>query len=704
MDLPFGWTRLFARGRKPYKEEEAKQAATIVKEGFSRRSLDELKKFLSHPDQRIRIRAQLELTRRPEGFEILANATTAKGTITQLHGIWGLGIIARRSGAVLPTGTTVSNPALREKAATILRGLLVDGASEEARCQAVKALGEAGIEIPLPMSDLIGQEAHPRLQFFATLSAGRLKSREASEAIVKMISKTKDLHLRLAGAHALSLIHSDEELATLSNHKSPSVHLTAVVALRKQKSPALAKMLTHSDQAVVHEAIRAINDRELSKIRGEVASLLDIDNPPERSTMIWQRILHSAFRSGGTNNAKRLLSIALNPSISEQARAESFRLLEQWTEPHPIDQSIGKYSAIPNRPVAEIKPILSGKLLQIIATKGALLDPALRVIRKYDLDLSSVPVDLIRVIVMNKEIPDSARVDGLQFFINRKPKDLQDLINGLLEGSNDALAVAALKHLANTSPEKAVRALTMTTKSKSPYRQQQAWKIASAIKLPAAGRLIADGLENLRANNGATPSALELLEAADPRNEASVVKALASFQTQQSESDDPLAKWLTALEGGNHDRGAQVFNSHPAGQCKRCHAAGHGGGNAGPRLASIGRKKDRRYILESIVKPGAAVALGYGIASATLKGGKVIGGIVINESEDHVDFDSGGTIKRVMRRDMESMTTPVSAMPSMEHLLKPAEVRDLVEWLSKKKKKLRPLKPPERPKPVLVKP
>ena len=102
------------------------------------------------------------------------------------------------------------------------------------------------------------------------------------------------------------------------------------------------------------------------------------------------------------------------------------------------------------------------------------------------------------------------------------------------------------------------------------------------------------------------------------------------------------------------------------------------------------------------MKPNATVALGYGIATATLKGGKVVGGIIVDESQDHIDFDSAGSVKRVMRKDIQSMTDPVSAMPPMEFLLQPDEVRDLVAWLSLQKAK--PASPPERPQPELVTP
>ena len=86
---------------------------------------------------------------------------------------------------------------------------------------------------------------------------------------------------------------------------------------------------------------------------------------------------------------------------------------------------------------------------------------------------------------------------------------------------------------------------------------------------------------------------------------------------------------------------------------------------AGPNLAAVGKRGDAKFLLESLVNPGAKVAIGYGIAAVTLKGGKSVAGIVLADTKDHVDLDSSGKVLRVRKGDIESMTPPVSAMPPM---------------------------------------
>jgi quinoprotein glucose dehydrogenase len=307
---------------------------------------------------------------------------------------------------------------------------------------------------------------------------------------------------------------------------------------------------------------------------------------------------------------------------------------------------------------------------------------------------------MLGTLILNNAVPGSARVEALHIYSSRKPAGLDEMIAKLAIGQNDHLAIGALQQMASSSPQAVLEALTKATTSGSAYRMQQAWKIAAGI--PGAEELFVSSLADLQEQNGVSPAALELLDAAGKRSEPNVKAALAAFEASRAKSTDPLAAWLPSLEGGDPAQGAKVFESHPAAQCMRCHSGGHGGGDAGPNLSDIATREEPRYFLESLVNPGAKVAMGYGIASATLKGGKTVSGIVVEDKPDHVDFDSADTVLRVNRADIASMTPPVSSMPPMAFLLSKSEIRDLVAWLSEQKSE--PARKKPRPAPVLVKP
>ncbi|NBX01185.1 hypothetical protein EBR11_01425, partial [bacterium] len=106
------------------------------------------------------------------------------------------------------------------------------------------------------------------------------------------------------------------------------------------------------------------------------------------------------------------------------------------------------------------------------------------------------------------------------------------------------------------------------------------------------------------------------------------------------------------------------------------------GGEAGPNLAGVAKRGDRRYLLESIVHANAAVASGYGAVNIELVNGGALTGTLLQDTANFVDVDVAGNRWRVSRSDIKSMTPPVSGMPVLENALTPNEVRDLVAWLS----------------------
>jgi putative heme-binding domain-containing protein len=62
---------------------------------------------------------------------------------------------------------------------------------------------------------------------------------------------------------------------------------------------------------------------------------------------------------------------------------------------------------------------------------------------------------------------------------------------------------------------------------------------------------------------------------------------------------------------GDVARGKKVFMTHPVAACTRCHVVGGVGGPIGPALDTIATRKQKDYILESLVDPGAAIAEGF---------------------------------------------------------------------------------------------
>jgi quinoprotein glucose dehydrogenase len=245
------------------------------------------------------------------------------------------------------------------------------------------------------------------------------------------------------------------------------------------------------------------------------------------------------------------------------------------------------------------------------------------------------------------------------------------------------VAIGALAHL---NPAQGLVELSKSAAAGSSVRRQGAWK--ALAKLPAAGvdALFVENLKVLEKDKGVSPAAIELLEAAAQRSEPSVKEALAAAQKSIASGSDKLAKWMPALEGGDAKNGFALFTALPAGQCLRCHRASDdshaAGGEAGPNLAGIAKRGERRYLLESVVNSGAVIVAGYGTVNLELANGGALVGTLIKEEKEHVDVDVAGNRWRVARKDIKSMSTPVSGMPALDAVLTLNEVRDLVAWLA----------------------
>ncbi len=93
-----------------------------------------------------------------------------------------------------------------------------------------------------------------------------------------------------------------------------------------------------------------------------------------------------------------------------------------------------------------------------------------------------------------------------------------------------------------------------------------------------------------------------------------------------------------AVVAGDPKRGEEIFWKHPVASCINCHMLEGKGSAIGPALDGIAKTKDEAYIIESLVEPNAKLAESY-------------------------------------------KATPISPMPPMGLILKPQELKDLVEFL-----------------------
>jgi quinoprotein glucose dehydrogenase len=210
---------------------------------------------------------------------------------------------------------------------------------------------------------------------------------------------------------------------------------------------------------------------------------------------------------------------------------------------------------------------------------------------------------------------------------------LESALAAALGSWRSELRAEAREVLAALDPGRALAAIAGMGWSSRTRERQRAVALLARLATPGADALLARRLDELLAGELAPELALDVLEAARARGTEELRGRLAALDASLDPSD-PLARHRAALRGGDAERGRAVFDGR--GDCRRCHGLEGQGGGAGPALAGIAGERSREELLESLVDPQARLAEGFG---------------------------------------------PASAMPAMDRILSPRELRDVIEYL-----------------------
>lgn len=689
-------------GENLYLPDQTREAAKLIAEGFDQRNSAELVKLLGHADSRVRLRAQVALTRKPDSIESFQTAINSKDLINRVHGIWGMGIVARRGATPSPKGefASVANLATqREKAARALAPLLKD-ASPEIRLQALRVIRYAPLAPEsLSLASLLKDDS-AAVRFEAAITIGKMKANLHFNDIAEFIKSNNnaDLYLRHAGIYALEHIASSPtQIGDLVKSDSAAVRLAAVVALRRLQSDQLKRFINDADPKVQDEVIRAIDDLDMVALKPLSAALLDKLSSREWTPLMLRRLVNHAYRIGTPESATRIFHVISDTSLPEVVRMEALRLLGIWEKPHPADPVSGKWRPLEPRGLDTLKPAMIGAIAKLLIADELTLSGALDLAMTYKLGEDVIGSEKLREYSFKKTLLPETRSKALAVYITRKEKDLLEVLVKLAEDSSDEVALSAMKGLSNVAPDAAIVSLEKAITSGGAVRAQQSWAILAAIPDPEAEKFIINHLTKLQAAEGISPSAIELLAAAKSRKETEVQKALKDYQAYFAKKANPYAQYNIALEGGDPLNGFSLFKSLPTGQCMRCHKfsdkGNAAGGDAGPHLAGVGKLHDRKYLLESLVNPGAVVAPGYGITSVSFKNGANLVGNMVEETPEKIVVSTPEKTWSIKRADIATFTPPVSAMPPMAGVVKPEELRDLVAWLATLETKAKPGKP-----------
>ncbi len=342
----------------------------ILREGMHTCTDAELTSHLGHPDERMRIEAQIEFGRRlirtPPPKEA---AVTRRKVEVNFPLYWKLWQLLRDESA---------SPALRVSAVLALK-LIPDGTPlpqgdlvrghdfksetfglefgkvSELQVLAASLASDSSDRFRLLLG-LTNSSASVRLHF--ALGAARVGG-GASESglVIDFIRRNADTdpYLTHAGMMALLGIGDFDAIQRAARDESPAVRRAAMLCMQRLLRPEIAQFLRDPDPRLVLEAARAINDAGIEPAYPALAALLDpsrrrreeslasspdakpqTPDPSQRlltsspTEALLRRALNAHYRLGHATNAQALADFATRTNASDALRAESLFLLSAW--------------------------------------------------------------------------------------------------------------------------------------------------------------------------------------------------------------------------------------------------------------------------------------------------------------------------------------------------------------------------------------
>ena len=640
---------------------------------YSTQTEEKLYDLLFYADMRIRQKAQFELVNRgKKGAPFLLKALNQRDNqLARIHGIWGMGQLARKD---------------KTNAAALMA--LLNDSDGEIVVQALKMLGDA--DIKSVANTLMPMLTHPnyRIRFYAAEALGQFKHKAAVQPLINMleINNDEDVYLRHAAVLALSRIVNDEShvapIVALADSPNKALRTAAVLVLRRLRSDKIAIFLNDADEYIITEAARAIND-DLSIPNALPALAAILKEKKMTNEPLLRRAINAALRVGGDKELDILIGFSTRTDIKDDLKAEALATIGSWADPSVLDRVDGRFRGVIKRDVqalkAKVQPFIANFLKEtnpetIIATAGLLAN----------LNIVEANNQLAK---MYAETNNPKIKKALLLALNQlKFTGIEGIIKSGMQDADENVRTASIGLLNNTNVSKAtLPTLVEAIFTKGTVKEQQQFLIVlGTLDLHKTEAILSELMDKMAVNKLSPDVSLELKEAVLASNSVDLKAKMVGLKATNSLLD----AYSEALFGGDKSAGYAVFNYNASGQCTRCHALNKEGGNVGPNLMHIGSELTREQILQALIEPSARLAPGFGNVNLTLKDGQEVFGILAKETADALTLTTSDAEPLVipLARIVSRENIP-SSMPAMGELLSKREIRDVVAFLSSLKKR-----------------
>ncbi|NNE94248.1 MAG: hypothetical protein HKN23_21585, partial [Verrucomicrobiales bacterium] len=428
---------------KALARDSVKRTKELLTSDFSKKEDNELGGLLVQDDMRVRLRAQFELVARDQidalwmfaagEFLTAGNVTPEKVQLARLHGIWGLGQLAREDESLLEH----------------LVPLLSDE-DAEVRAQAAKVLADSRTEMAgKALQPLLSDESN-RVKAFAAIGIGKCgnvsalltamprKGAKAPENPQKTIqdviieNNDEDVFLRHACVQAMWYLNEKEKILKLVDHDSAALRLAVLLTLRKLEDPRVKYFLGDPEQHIRYEAIRAINDLDLPTAWPDLAKQIEpfalasegVEMPEgHQDAIIHTRLINANFRVGTEECAQRLITYAAQPKLPQMLRQQALAALEEWPNPTPVDPTVGLHRPLDPAKRIEIAPVVKEHLSKVFENaEGEVFAAATRLAVNYE---AEAPADQMLAALKKSDNAVEARVGALKVLARQQPNMLK---------------------------------------------------------------------------------------------------------------------------------------------------------------------------------------------------------------------------------------------------------------------------------------
>ena len=612
-----------------------------------------LREWLAHPDQRVRMKGQFELAHRslPDAFLQVLRDPKA-GRLAKLHSIWGIGQISRRNPAAL----SFLEPAWNSKDPEVVAQCAKVAGDIPGHLEKVDGLRKR-------LLAALGHES-ARVQFFSAISLGKHEVREAGPELIEFLATggSRDPYLRHAAMMGVKGALSPAELAGLHSHENRTVRLGAIVALRNLKSPEITAFLKDKDELILLEAARAIHD-DLSIPEALPALSELLSRPGLKNEPLIRRVINAAFRVGTYPALLQLESYLKRNEGSSKMKRTALASILWWSQPPVLDAVEGRYRKHAPRDTKPVNEALS-RLKPIIMEDNELREVLLNGVSVRGeaswLEGTSEHFGKLAPPLQMKVLEGLARINS---------PDLRKFVEAALSSSDPKVREKARDYAAQAGVPMLELLLGILAKEGFSGKGKAIKQLAEE-KDPRAQQKFASLVEQYRQGKAAPEWKLELWQAARAKG------------IELPETPDRLEY------GGNAQRGREIVSNHAAAQCIRCHKIGKEGGKPsteitiGPELTTIGKLRDRKHLVASLLTPSSDISDGFGVVVLKTTEGEEVSGILTKKTDLFWSITLADGKKRNFRPAEISSHILTSTMPPMGALLKPEEVRDVVEFLA----------------------